>query len=111
MADTITNKQMADYTTRRVEFVTTNKTAFARQFSNEIYAVYSYGFNYPIYVYDQETDMWFGNEDYYSSTTSRHMTQARPRVDTLTYIETATLRQIVVAGGYRQYCAARCSAA
>jgi hypothetical protein len=42
------------------------------------YVVYSYGSHFPMYVYCEVTDQWFGNNGRYSRTTSRHQTQARP---------------------------------
>lgn len=43
---------------------------------NEVYTVYSYDTHFPMFVY--ANDMWFENEDKYSRSTSKHMSQARP---------------------------------
>ena len=40
------------------------------------YIVYSYGYHYPMYIYIDQ--MWIGNSTKYSTSTSRHMTQAYP---------------------------------
>lgn len=45
---------------------------------NECYAVYSYGWHFPLYVYDRAANAWCENEDSYSVTTSKHRTQTRP---------------------------------
>lgn len=42
----------------------------------EVYAVFSYGHHFPLYVYRNGT--WYGNKDKYSPTTSKQAGQARP---------------------------------
>jgi hypothetical protein len=41
-----------------------------------IYAVYSYGYHFPIYAFVD--GKWYANEDKYSRSTTRHQSQARP---------------------------------
>lgn len=49
--------------------------------SNEfIYAVFSYGPHFPLFIYHYPTETWFENEDRYSVTTSKHRSQAHPLV-------------------------------
>jgi hypothetical protein len=43
---------------------------------HEVYTVYSYDTHHPLYIYTE--GMWFENEDKYSPSTSKHLTQARP---------------------------------
>lgn len=43
-----------------------------------LYAVYSYRDTWPIYVFDRKAFTWYANEDRYSRTTSKHMTQCWP---------------------------------
>jgi hypothetical protein len=45
------------------------------------YIVYSYGEHFPMYIHCK--DVWFENEDKYSPTTSKHMSQARPTHNTI----------------------------
>lgn len=42
------------------------------------YAVWSYGPHFPLYYWDGINNTWYGNEDRYSMTTSRHKNQAMP---------------------------------
>lgn len=42
------------------------------------YVVYSYGAHFPLYIWDVDTQRWFGNSGSYSRTTSKHSTLTRP---------------------------------
>lgn len=110
----IANHQMSDFTTHQRTFKTNNKTVYAeykhnRNANDDLYIVYSYGEHFPMYIYDSEVEMWFGNEDSYSPSTSKHQTLARPDVDDMTMLPTDALVDMTVLGGYRNYCAERCS--
>ena len=48
-----------------------------------IYAVYSYGYHFPMFVYDADTNVWVENSDKYSKTTSKQRTQLHPMCDTI----------------------------
>tara|TARA_R110002051_G_C8481797_1_gene461758 strand:+ start:208 stop:639 length:432 start_codon:yes stop_codon:yes gene_type:complete len=111
--DTITLKQMSEYTTYHLPFKNSNETVFAKEPPNpfegqDLYVVYSYGEHFPIYVYDYQSEMWFGNDDKYSPTTSKHQTMAEPEVDDIQWLTTEELNQIIYCGGYRNYCSDRC---
>jgi hypothetical protein len=43
------------------------------------YVVYSYGHHFPIYIYTDRYNQWFGNTEKYSQSTMRHQAVARPR--------------------------------
>jgi hypothetical protein len=60
------------------------------------YVVFSYGQHFPAYVY--WGGMWFENEDKYSPTTSKHMSQARPTDKTILLSTRAMIA--LVAEGY-----------
>ena len=111
--DTITLKQMSEYTTYRLPFKNSTETVFANEPPNpfegqDLYVVYSYGEHFPIYVYDYQSEMWFGNYNKHSSTTSRHQTMARPDADEIQMLSTEELNQVIYCGGYRNYCSDRC---
>ena len=111
--ETITNKQMCEYTTYHIPFRNSTGTVFAEEPPNsfegqDLYVVYSYGEHFPIYVYDYQSEMWFGNDDKYSPTTSRHQTMAEPEVDDIQWLNTDELNRIIYCGGYRNYCSDRC---
>ena len=67
-----------------------------------LYAVYSYGNHFPMYVYDNDTGQWFGNTGKYSPTTTKHQTMFRPRCDYLD-MDTEQLLSLIDAGGYKKY--------
>lgn len=46
------------------------------------YVVYSYGLHFPMYIYDNATQRWYGNESKYSVTTTRHQMLARRNLPT-----------------------------
>tara|TARA_R100001377_G_C3142453_1_gene93215 strand:- start:94 stop:477 length:384 start_codon:yes stop_codon:yes gene_type:complete len=43
-----------------------------------LYIVYSYGYHFPMYIYDRQAGIWIGSKDSYSSSTSRQQSQCRP---------------------------------
>jgi len=45
------------------------------------YVVYSYGYHWPLFVY--ENGVWYENADKFSVTTSKHRSQVHPHEDTL----------------------------
>ena len=111
--NTVTLDEVKEHTTYRIPFKNRNETLFANEVPNsnegqDLYVVYSYGEHFPIYVYDYQLEMWFGNYDKYSSTTSKHQTMARPEVDEIQMLSTEELNQVIYCGGYRNYCSDRC---
>lgn len=64
-----------------------------------IYAVYSYGQHFPMYVYDKSIGKWFGNYDKYSRSTSKHQAQARPNGVEIEWTNTINLKNIIHSGG------------
>jgi hypothetical protein len=60
----------------------------------KVYAIYSYGFHFPMYVYDEQTQQWLGNSSKYSRTTSSHQSKYRPS-EVAKWFDTTTLEDIV----------------
>ena len=58
------------------EFRTKHQSVFAHN-NGDKYVVYSYGYHWPIAVYDRAARMWYVNDDKYSVTTSRHASLVR----------------------------------
>ena len=102
----IANADMGRYVSHRQPFITNNKTAFG-EYDGDLYIVYSYGKHFPMYVFDRNTHMWFGNSDKYSRTTSSHQTKAHPRQNIDVWLDTGKLQQFIAAGGYVNACADR----
>ena len=94
------NKDADKYTTNREPFKGSNTWG---EWIREVYAVYSYGYHFPIYVYDEQLGLWFGNKDKYSRSTTRHQSLLRPRTDRIEYIETDDLKNLVGAGSVCQW--------
>jgi len=75
------------------------------------YVVYSYGKHWPLFVWDDETQRWYGNSDKHSVTTSKHRTYAHPRLitntnDTIHWIPLEAIR-LLAREGYGALAAAR----
>ncbi len=71
----ISNCDARRYVENRIEFDANN--IFARWTHDErAYVVYSYGFHWPMYVF--EDGQWYANSDKRSVTTSKHANQTRP---------------------------------
>ena len=72
----LTNSDATNMVLCREEFEVNN--IFAEQ-RGEVYAVFSYGRHFPMYVYCTKRGIWYGNSDQYSVTTTRHQNLCRPR--------------------------------
>lgn len=62
-----------------------------------LYVVYSYGYHFPLFIYDHNSDTWLENSDGYSATTSRHRSKAHPHCDTVK-VNTEQMNQVLNAG-------------
>ena len=51
---------------------------FAENAGSRFYVVYSYGYHWPLWVYDREAREWIGTDSKYSVSTSRHQSLSRP---------------------------------
>jgi hypothetical protein len=56
-----------------------------------------------MYVWDANEQMWFGNKDKYSRTTSKQQLQLRPDVDNIKEFTTGQLKQLVSSGSLVEY--------
>ena len=75
------NNKARDYVNNLEEFVGSNIFSHWHSWDEgmtKIYVVYSYGMHFPMYVYDDNENVWVGNEDKYSRSTTRHQSQCRP---------------------------------
>lgn len=62
------------------------------------YVVYSYGGHFPIYIYAEGYNQWFGNADKFSQSSNRHQYQARPKDVEIHWLTTHPMRVIAVCG-------------
>jgi hypothetical protein len=65
---------------------------FSESLPDGAYVVYSYGHHFPMYLYTH--GVWYRNKDRYSVSTSKHMSQASPGLDTVP-MDTAELKRII----------------
>jgi hypothetical protein len=86
------------YVERRVPFHTTNKQLFGYWCTSGVYAVFSYGQHWPLFVYEPTTSRWFANEDKYGTTTSKHYGKAHPFHVTPIHLSCTAMKKLVAAG-------------
>lgn len=75
---TIANRNARQYVTAHKEFQGSHIFANTQ---NGMYAVFSYGTHWPMFVYDGAH--WYENADKYSVTTSKQHGQCHPHCDTI----------------------------
>jgi hypothetical protein len=86
------------YVDRRVPFHTTNKQLFGYWAPSGVYAVFSYGQHWPLFVYEPKTTSWFANEDKYGTTTSKHYGKAHPFATPTTKLSCTAMKKLVAVG-------------
>jgi len=80
----VANKDARKYVNELEEFKGSynryaDASIFAENSDNKnLYVVYSYGYHFPMYIYDRQAGIWIGSKDSYSSSTSRHQSHCRP---------------------------------
>jgi len=88
------NKHARQYVQQRRNFIGSNMKGHWEP--SGVYAVYSYGYHFPMWVYDPAGG-WFGNMDKYSRTTSKHQSQTHPDED-IHWLPTQALLYIIKVG-------------
>tara|TARA_Y100000004_G_scaffold180703_1_gene225598 strand:- start:252 stop:599 length:348 start_codon:yes stop_codon:yes gene_type:complete len=71
--------------------------------NEDLYVVYSYGYHFPMYVFDYTTREWYANSDKYSPTTSKHQSQCRPSGEIAREFNTADLKKLIDRGGLTEW--------
>ena len=61
----------------------------------KFYVVYSYGYHFPMYVFDKVNNEWYRNSDKYSVTTSKHMNQLHPHTYDIVSKTTKELKDLI----------------
>lgn len=75
---------------------------FAKDMSDALYVVYSYGYHFPMYVFDRAIRKWIGNSSKYSTTTSKHQSKCRPN-NVSYWLDTGELNLLIQKDGFVQY--------
>ena len=65
------------------------------EYRDGVYAVYSYGYHFPMYVWVDAEEKWYGNCDRYSITTTIHQSRCHPYTD-VDWYETRDLEQLIM---------------
>ena len=94
MTTRTTNKNACSYMQNQEPFQGSNVFG---EHMNDMYVVYSYGYHFPLFVYDHTNQRWLENSDSYSSTTARHRSQLRPVSNTIK-CTTEQMQAIIRAG-------------
>jgi len=69
-----------------------------------LYIVYSYGYHFPMYIYDRQAGIWVGSKDKYSSSTSKHQSQCRPSEPIECWLDTADeMNEYIRCGSMMKY--------
>lgn len=81
----VANKNASEYVNELKEFKGSfnkyakhNASIFAENDMEDLYVVYSYGYHFPMYIYDRQAGIWIGNKDKHSVSTTRHQSHCRP---------------------------------
>lgn len=89
-----TNKAARSYVQNQTPFQGSN--VFGESM-NDMYTVYSYGYHFPLFIYDHQHYRWLENSDTYSRTTARHKSQLRPTDNTI-QCTTEQMKAVIQAG-------------
>ena len=74
---------------------------------DNLYIVYSYGWHFPMYIYCRQADLWYGNSDKYSASTSKHQSQARPTQPITQWLTTQEMKDMVRHGSTLEFLISR----
>jgi hypothetical protein len=98
MVTRTTNKYADDSVTAREPFKASNTFG---EWIKEVYAVYSYGYHFPMFVW--ANGEWYENTDKYSRSTSKQQGQLRPHDEVRYKLTTDELKQLVSAGSVAEW--------
>ncbi len=65
---------------------------FGQTGEDSVYRVYSYGYHFPMFVW--KAGQWYGNEDKYSVSTSKHFTQLHPNSINMIMLSTQEMKEL-----------------
>lgn len=90
------NSGSSQYTNNRQDFKANNLEG--KTLDNGVYVVLSYGY-YPVYVWKK--DKWYGNNNKYSVSTAKQMTQSRPSGE-IEYVDTEKLKKLAGVSSFKE---------
>ena len=73
-------------------------------YGKELYVVYSYGYHFPMYIYDRQAEIWIGSKDKHSVSTTRHQSHCRPSAEIKCWLDTADeMNEYIRCGSMMRY--------
>lgn len=96
-------KQIEQLLSARKEF--DGNSMFGRWVNDNLYAVFSWGSHWPLYVYCKESNRRLANFEKYSSSTSRHARIVRNNVHVDSEVGVEQLKSIISAGSVSKWVA------
>ena len=80
-----------------------NESAFD-MYGEDLYVVYSYGYHFPMYIYDRQAGIWIGSNDRHSVSTTRHQSHCRPSAEIHCWLDTAEeMNEYIRCGSLMKY--------
>jgi hypothetical protein len=108
---TYSSNKLADkYVTNREPFKGSNtwgEWIFNPNQGDGLYVVFSYGYHFPMYIWDELLGLWFANEDKYSRSTTRQQSQLRPNTPIIHYLKTNEMKDLISAGSVAEWTIAK----
>lgn len=88
----IANKDARGYVQRLETFKGSNIFSEHR---GKLYVVFSYGYHFPMFIYDKEARQWYGNSSKYSRTTSKQQGQCNPLVSDIIWKTASEMKGMI----------------
>ena len=101
----VANKNARQYVNELEEFEGNNTFAELKvQYDDKLYVVFSYGYHFPMYIYDYQAGIWIGSNDRYSVSTTRHQSQCRPSEKIHCWLDTTEqMKEYINCGSMMRY--------
>jgi hypothetical protein len=93
-------KFASDFVTKKEPFTASNTFG---KWVKDLYVVYSYGYHYPMFVWDDIAQAWFENITKSTRSTEKQKVHLRPNAHVEYKLDTGELMQLVSAGGLFQW--------
>tara|TARA_R100001015_G_C4630818_1_gene192781 strand:+ start:3081 stop:3440 length:360 start_codon:yes stop_codon:yes gene_type:complete len=100
----VANKNASQYVDELKVFEGSNTFAENKvRYDDKLYVVYSYGYHFPMYIYDYQAGMWIGNKGRYSMSTSKHQSQCSPSEPVECWLYTDEMKEYINCGSMMRY--------
>ena len=100
----VANKDASEYVNKCEIFEGSNTfSEFKVQYDDKLYVVFSYGYHFPMYMYDYQAKTWIGNEDRFSMSTSKHQSLCRPSEPIECWLNTHEMKEYINCGSMMRY--------